>query len=104
MAAMRSGAGDRRQKQAERRLFEIHARLAAARAELEVVEAQHAALEAMADDARVKMLLSETALAHREFEEARRHEEAMRRSCAAARAAVSELERVQSELFDNLVV
>ncbi len=101
---MRPGASDRRQKAAERRLFEIHGRLAAARAELEVVEAQHAALEAMADEARVRMLVSETALAHREWEEARRHEVQLRRSCAAARAAVAELERAQSELFDSLLV
>lgn len=102
--AVRSDHGERGRQAVERRLFETNAKLAAARAELEVVEAQLAALEQMAEEAKVKSLVSETALAQREWDEARRHEETMRRSYLAARAVVAQLERTQDELFDNLLV
>lgn len=101
---MRPGSGDRKQRAAERKLLEVTARLSTARAELEVVEAQLSALESMAEEAKVKMLVSETALAQREWDEARRHEEAMRRSCDAHRALVADLRRTQDALFDHLLV
>lgn len=87
----------------ERRLFDVHARLARARAELEVAEEQLAALDEQADEARLRMLVSETPLAEREWREAERHAEAMRRSRDAARALVAELEAAQDELLGKLV-
>ncbi|MCU1490625.1 MAG: hypothetical protein JWM85_2030 [Acidimicrobiaceae bacterium] len=100
---MRRETGDRRLK-AERELFEVHARLGVARSELEVVEAQHAALAEIAEESRVRMLIAETAMAHREWDEARRHQETLERACRAARSRVSDLERAQDELLDHLLV
>jgi len=101
--AMRPGIGDRRLR-AERRLFDVHARLVRARSELAIVEEQYQAFAEMAEEARMRMLISETALAHQEWQEARRHAETMERSCAEARTLVADLERTQNELLDELVV
>lgn len=100
---MRPGLTDRRQR-VERRLFDVHARLDRARAELAIAEEQLAALEDAADEARTRMLVSETAQANREWNEAQRHAEVMVRSREAARAAVAELERLQDELLSQLLV
>ncbi len=100
---MRTGAFDRRRTR-ERRLFETHVRLTAARTELEIAEAQHEALAATAEEARIRGLIAETALAQREYEEARRHEELARRNLEAARTAVVELEAALNALLDNLLV
>ncbi|HVC24502.1 MAG TPA: hypothetical protein VND23_01985 [Acidimicrobiales bacterium] len=100
---MRPGLTDRRQR-VERRLFDVHARLERARAELALADEQLAALADAADDARTRMLVSETALANREWGEARRHAEVMERSRDSARAAVAELERAQDELLSQLVL
>ncbi|MDA8288319.1 MAG: hypothetical protein M0014_07665 [Actinomycetota bacterium] len=101
---MRPGSAERKQRAAERRLFELHARMSEARAELEIVEAQLAALSEAAEEARVKMLVSETAIAHREWDEARRHEETLRKSAESTRAAIAAMEREQNALFDSLLV
>ncbi len=101
---MRPGSSERKKRAAERRLFELHARMTEARAELEIVEAQLAALSEAAEEARVKMLVSETAIAHREWDEARRHEETLRKSAQCTRAAILAMEREQNALFDSLVV
>jgi len=100
---MRPGLTDRRVR-VERRLFDVHARLERARAELALADEQLAALADAADDARTRMLVSETALANREWSEARRHAEVMARSRDAARAAVADLERTQDELLSQLVL
>ncbi|MDA8291699.1 MAG: hypothetical protein M0Z33_08485 [Actinomycetota bacterium] len=99
---MRPGLTDRRQR-VERRLFDVHARLDRARAELAIVEEQLAAFTDAADEARIRMLVSETAQADRDWNEARRHSEVMARSRDAARAAVAELERLQDELLSQLL-
>ncbi len=57
-----------------------------------------------AEDARLRALVSETPLANHEWQEARRHEEAMTRGRDAASARVAELERAQDELLSKLVV
>lgn len=103
MGAMRAGPGMRRLR-AERRLFEVHARLAVAREEAEVVAAQHAQAQGTAEEARIRMLAAETALAHREWEEARGNAATMAASLVAAQALVAELEATQGELLDDLLV
>ncbi len=100
---MRHGTSDSRQR-VERRLFDVHARLERARAELALADEQLAALEEAASDARTRMLVSETPLADREWNDARRHAEVMERSRDAARHAVADLERAQDELLARLVV
>ena len=82
----------------------MHARLERARAELALAEEQLSAFEETAEDARTRMLVSETPLADREWNEARRHAEVMQRSRDGARQAVAELERAQDELLSRLVI
>jgi uncharacterized coiled-coil DUF342 family protein len=87
----------------ERRLMDVAKRLKRAREELSVIEDQLAALSEAADEARIRWLVSETPLAHREFAEAQRHADAMERSRKAVEADVAELAATQDELLDRLV-
>jgi uncharacterized coiled-coil DUF342 family protein len=87
----------------ERKLFDVAQRLRRAREELAVIEEQLAALTDAADDARIRSLVSETPLAHREYTEAQRHADAMDRSYRAVAADVAELQATQDELLDKLV-
>jgi hypothetical protein len=100
---MRPGLTDRRQR-VERRLFDVSARLERARAELALAEEQLLVVGEVADDARIRMLVSETALANRAWDDARRHVEVMERSRDAARQVVTDLERSQDELLSQLVI
>src|SRR5579862_8008778 len=88
----------------ERRLFDVAQRLKRAREELAVIEEQLAALAEAADEARIRSLVSETPLAHREYSEAQRHADAMERSRRAVEAEVAELLSAQDELLDRLVL
>jgi hypothetical protein len=88
----------------ERRLFEVAKRIRAATEELAVVDEQLEALSDAADDARVRSLVSETPLAHKEYTEAQRHADAMARSRAKLVASIAEMRRSQDELLDKLVV
>ena len=87
----------------ERRLFDVAQRLKRAREELSLIDEQLAALSEAADDARLRSLVSETPLAHREYSEAQRHADAMERSRKAVAAEVAELQVSQDELLDRLV-
>lgn len=87
----------------ERRLFDVAQRLKKAREELAVVDEQLAALSDAADEARIRSLVSETPLAHRDYTEAQRHADAMERSRRAVQAEVAELQVTQDELLDRLV-
>jgi uncharacterized coiled-coil DUF342 family protein len=87
----------------ERRLFDVAQRLKRAREELAVIEEQLAALSDAADEARIRSLVSETPIAHREYTEAQRHADAMERSRRAVQAEVAELQVAQDELLDRLV-
>ena len=92
------------QRSIERRLTEVHDRLLKARQELAIVEEQLVVFAETAEDARIRALVSETPLADHDWQEARRHEEAMLRGRDAARARVVELEKAQDELLAKLVV
>jgi hypothetical protein len=87
----------------ERRLFDVAQRLKRAREELAVIEEQLAVLNEAADEARIRSLVSETPLAHREYAEARRHADAMERTRRAVHSDVEELRVTQDELLDRLV-
>jgi SMC interacting uncharacterized protein involved in chromosome segregation len=87
----------------ERKLDDVVNRLRSLREELGVVDEQLAALADVADDLRLRALVSETPIAEREFEEAQRHVDAMGRQQSVLRAEVEELERMQDELLDRLV-
>src|ERR1700751_1326452 len=87
----------------ERRLIDVAQRLKRAREELAVVDDQLAALSDAADDARIRSLVSETSLAHREYTEAQRHADAMARSRQKVQADVAELQATQDDLLDRLI-
>ncbi len=88
----------------ERRLFEVAKRIRAANEELAVVDEQLQALREAADEARVRSLVSETPLAHKEYTEAQRHADALARSRAALAGSIADLRRSQDQLLDKLVV
>ncbi|MDQ1446063.1 MAG: hypothetical protein QOI20_2527 [Acidimicrobiaceae bacterium] len=87
----------------ERRLLDVNARLKRAREELAVLDEQLMALADDAEDARVRSLVADSPMADRDYRDADRSAEAMRRGRDAAQAAVAELERTQDELLDKLV-
>jgi hypothetical protein len=88
----------------ERSLRDVHARLVRAREELAVLEEQLDVLNDMAQDARLRSLLSETPIAAHEFTDAQRHADAAARARDALVDSIGELERRQDELLGQLVV
>ncbi len=87
----------------ERRLFDTAQRLRAAQDELAVLDEQLAALAESAEEARVRSLVSETPLAHREHAEAQRHVDALERARRNLQASVDALRASQDELLDRLL-
>jgi hypothetical protein len=87
----------------ERRLMEVSRRLRKAREELAVADEQARALSDAADDARIRSLVSETPLAAKESQEARRHAEAMVGARDSLAAQVKRLEVEMDQLLDRLV-
>src|SRR5579863_6935533 len=87
----------------ERKLFDVAQRLKRAREQLAVIDEQLAVMAEAADEARLRSLVSETPLAHREYAEAQRHADAMERSRRAVAAEVDELQVSQDELLDRLI-
>jgi hypothetical protein len=87
----------------ERRLMDVAQRLKRARDELAVIDDQLAALSEAADEARIRSLVSETSIAHREYTEAQRHVDAMARTRQMVEADVVELQATQDELLDRLI-
>jgi hypothetical protein len=87
----------------ERRLFDVSQRLRRAREELALIDDQLAVLSDAADEARIRSLVSETSLAHREYTEAQRHADAMTRTRRMVEAEVVELQATQDELLDRLI-
>src|SRR3984957_17540264 len=87
----------------ERRLFDVAQRLRRAREELAVIDEQLAVLSDAADEARIRSLVSETSLAHREYTEAQRHADAKARTRQMVEADVAELQVTQDELLDRLI-
>jgi hypothetical protein len=87
----------------ERKLSEVTDRLRTLRDELRIADEQLAALGEVADDARIRALVSETPLAEHEHAEAQKHADAMSRHRAAVAADIAELEKAQDQLLDRLI-
>jgi chromosome segregation ATPase len=87
----------------ERRILEVSKRLRKAREELAVADEQLSALTEVADEARIRSLVSETPLAARESQEAQRHAEAMQGARDNLVGQVNRLEAELDELLDKLV-
>jgi chromosome segregation ATPase len=87
----------------ERRILEVSKRLRKAREELAVADEQLSALNEVADEARIRSLVSETPLAARESQEAQRNAEAMQGAHDSIVSQVKRLEAELDELLDKLV-
>ena len=88
----------------ERRLTDVAARLRGARVELAVLDEQLSVFTEAAEEARLRSLVSETPMAHREYAEAQRHADAMSRSRRLMVSQIAELAAAQDDLLDRLVV
>jgi hypothetical protein len=86
----------------QRRLIDVSDRLKRLRAEMAVADEQCAFLEAEAEDARLRSLVSETPLADAEAHEMRRHADAQSRQRDDLRRSILELEREQDALLDRM--
>ena len=86
----------------ERRLIDVGDRLKKLRHELAVAEEQLLHFADEADDARLRALVSETPISERDFRDAQRHAELMRRSRDEMAAEIASLEKNQDELLDQL--
>jgi predicted nucleic acid-binding Zn-ribbon protein len=87
----------------ERRLIEIGHRLKSLRSELAVADEQLAHFADIADDTRLRALVSETPVADKEHQQAERHATAMRRHREEVAAEIAQLEARQDELLDQLL-
>jgi len=87
----------------ERRLAEVSDQLRELRRDLAVADEQLAHFADVADDARLRSLVSETPLAEREHRDAQRHAETMGRHRDELVAGIDALERAQDELLDRLI-
>ena len=87
----------------ERRLSKVATRLKSLRGELAVIDEQLLHLADDAEDHELRAMVSETASASFEARDARRHVEAMQRHRAHVVAEITELERRQDELLDEMV-
>jgi len=85
----------------ERRLADVGKRLAALRQDLAVAEQALMQVDFEADDARLRALVSETPLAQKEHEQARRQVDVMRRNRDELRDEIAKLEARQDELLDE---
>ena len=83
--------------------MDVAQRLKRAREELSIIEEQLLVLNDAADEARIRSLVSETPLAHREYTESQRHADAMERTRKGVLAEVAELEAAQDDLLDRLI-
>ena len=85
----------------ERQLAEVGNRLQRLRSDLAVVEEQLVHFEEKADEARVRALVSETAIADRDRRGAERHAARMTQHRDGLRKEVQRLETAQDELLDR---
>lgn len=84
----------------ERQLADVAKRLKALRADLQVAEQALFQVDYEADDARLRALVSETPVAQKEHEQARRQVEVNRRNRDELREEIARLEVRQDELLD----
>ena len=87
----------------EKQLSASAERLRSLRSELAVIDEQLAALAGVADESRLRALVSETPLADHEHAEARKHAEAMASHREQVVRSIDKLERSQDELLDRLL-
>ena len=86
----------------ERRLTQVATRLRFLRDELAMIDEQLVQFADDADELSLRALVSETAQASHESNEARKHVDAMRKHRAHVTGEIAELERRQDDLLDQL--
>jgi len=87
----------------ERRLGDVATRLRELRRDLAVSDEQLSVLDDMADDARLRALVSETPLAGQDRRTTQRHADAMRGHRRELADEIANLERLQDELLDRMM-
>jgi transcriptional regulator with XRE-family HTH domain len=87
----------------ERKLRQVSERLKELRAELSITDEQIAALADVADETRLRALVSETPLAEAEHRDARLHVDALVKHRARLQSTIEQLEHTQDELLDRLI-
>ena len=85
------------------RLAVLSNEIAEAQTNLRILDEQLAFVEQVAEDARIRALVSETPLADREYREAREDLERMRRSHADAGEQLQQLGDEQDRLLERLL-
>lgn len=90
------------QSHVERRLLGVSTRLKELRSDLLVADEQLAHFDDIADDARIRAMVSETPLSDQDHREADKHAEAMRSHRERLQADIAKLEATQDELLDQL--
>ena len=83
----------------ERRIRDLQARLLHVRNELALLDEQISTVCDGAEEARVRALVAETPLSTHEYEQARRHAEAMQRARGALSATQEDLIRRRDDLL-----
>ena len=86
----------------ERKLIEMAEEIKRLGADLRVSAEQLEHLDAEAEEARIRSLVSETPLSEQEFREASRHAEAMRKHHDDVQRRIADLEGRQNELLDRM--
>ena len=86
----------------ERKLRDTAKQLKRLRGDLAVLQEQVEHFSTEADDARLRSLVSETAMAGREHRDAERHAEAMRRQQGKLTSEIDRLEALQDDLLDRM--
>jgi len=87
----------------QKSLAEIAGRLTKARAELHIVEEQLLYQTDVLEDAKTRMLVSETPLADRVFRDARDDHENLKRQRDRAQAEIADLQAEQDRLLDRML-
>ncbi len=88
----------------QRKLRQVNERLLRAREELGVLQEQLLTFLEVADDTRVRSLVSDDPSERVEHHEASKHAEVMTRSRDRLSRSISELERLRDELLDRLLL
>ncbi|HEV3473284.1 MAG TPA: hypothetical protein VG408_08795 [Actinomycetota bacterium] len=87
----------------EEQLSDINARLDKARDELRIIEEQIVFQMDVVEEAKTRMLVSETPLADREYRVARDDYERMLKQREVSSAEIAELQREQDKLLDRML-
>jgi uncharacterized protein (DUF3084 family) len=86
----------------ERRLVGITARIKELREDLRVADEQLNHFDDIANDARIRAMVSETPLSDQDHRAAEKHADAMRRHRGVVQAEIAKLEATQDDLLDQL--